>query len=88
MTKEQRFDSVTDFLELDEQTFQRMLPDLVEWHRSMRETIATIKGLSHISEQAKVTVDGFVWVDDGKSGNNLGARIVLKGKRDHCNAKV
>ncbi|MBU2763331.1 MULTISPECIES: hypothetical protein [Acidithiobacillaceae] len=77
--KEQRFDSVTDFLELDEQTFQRMLPDLIAWHRLTRENLRKWKWMENM-KVARVRSNGFVWVDDGKPGNNLGVRVTLKGK--------
>lgn len=77
MTREQRFDSVTDFLELDEETFQRMLPDLIEWHSFTRKALSTLKG---ITEPAKVNVGDFIWIDDGKPGNCAGVSLKVQGR--------
>ena len=78
--KEQSFCMVTDFLELDEQAFQRMLPDLIEWHRLTRKSFSTLKGLGYIAETAKVNVGDFIWIDDGKPGNREGVSLKIQGK--------
>lgn len=78
MTK-QRFNKVSDFIYLDEETFQRMLPDLIAWHQSTRNLISTFKGLGYIAESAKVNVGDFVWVDDGKPGNCAGVNLKISG---------
>ena len=64
--KEQQFRNVEDFLDLDEQTFQRMLPDLVEWHRLSRQTLLHAR---QVGLDGKVPFPNFIWLDDGNPGN-------------------
>ncbi|MGK9450304.1 hypothetical protein ACSSZE_03425 [Acidithiobacillus caldus] len=70
--KEQVFHDVEDFLDLDEQAFQRMLPDLVEWHRLSREATLQFRKID-ATEEWKVA--GFIWIDDGNPGNCKGVSV-------------
>ena len=58
MTKEHNIRHVTDMLELSEDEFHRMLPDLAVWW-NMAKALSDIDG---------VTNTGFVWLDDGVVG--------------------
>ncbi|OFC30217.1 hypothetical protein [Acidithiobacillus caldus] len=69
--KEQVFRNIEDFLELDESAFQRMLPDLVEWHRLSREAISQFR--ENNAEGWRVA--GFIWIDDGNPGNCKGVEV-------------
>ena len=73
--KEQCFNEVRDFLRLDEETLQRMLPDLIEWHRLSRKALFTLKEMGAVDDVESVKTD-FIWVDDGNPGNCIA--ITLK----------
>jgi hypothetical protein len=70
---QQIFRMVTDFLELDEQTFQRMLPDLMVWHSITRKALPAL-------DEAGVKPDGFIWIDDGNPGNCEGVTLRIKAE--------
>ncbi|MCL4525561.1 MAG: hypothetical protein M1492_03505 [Gammaproteobacteria bacterium] len=74
---EQLFHNVADFLDLDEQTFQRMLPDLIKWHRLSRKALFTLKEMGAVEDIKSVQSD-FVWVDDGNPGNCKEVRVNIK----------
>ena len=57
--KEYRFDNIIEFAELDEETFNRMIPDLMAWHNAVRE----IKSLN-----LPCSVSKFIWRDDDRAG--------------------
>lgn len=78
MTK-QRFNKVSDFIYLDEETFQRMLPDLIAWHKLMRGAIKEFEKQGLKKEGGEIRVNGFVWVDDEKPGVCREMRIQIKG---------
>ena len=60
--KEYRFNDVIEFSDLDEETFVRMIPDLMAWHKMSRK----IKSLN-----LPCSVSKFIWCDDGKAGELL-----------------
>ena len=59
MSTEYRFDSVTDFLFIDEDEFERMIPDLQAWYKLAKRLVDS--GLP-------IAPPKFIWVDDGNSG--------------------
>jgi hypothetical protein len=84
--KEQQFSKVSDFLNLDDETFQRMLLDLIEWHRYMRKHFSTLKGLGYVSRNAKLRAGDFIWVDDGVPGCS-GTALVIENDVEALEAK-
>lgn len=57
MNAEYEINGVLDVLALDEQQFERFLPDLVAWYFFGKKV-----------QEAGGVVNGLVWVDDGKAG--------------------
>lgn len=68
MSAEYQINGVLDILALDEQQFERFLPDLVAWY---------LFGKSVQAAGGKVI--GLAWVDDGKTGEII---EVLLEKKD------
>ena len=64
--KEQVFHKVADFLLVDEQDFQRVLPDLIRWQRLSRKALYTLKKMGAVEDTGSVQAD-FVWTDDGNN---------------------
>ncbi len=58
-SKEYRFNEIVELIELGEEEFQRMIPDLMAWHKISRE----IKSLN-----LPCSVSKFIWRDDGLAG--------------------
>jgi len=63
--KENRINHITDLLQLSSDQLQRMLPDLIAWHKYGK----------HIQNTCDVRVKTFIWVDDNKQGECLGIRV-------------
>lgn len=55
MTTEHRIHTVLDMLALTPEEFKRFLPDLFAWYVISKEALGA-------------TATGFIWIDDGKSG--------------------
>jgi hypothetical protein len=63
--KEHRINNITDLLKYSEEDFEKMLPDLILWHKQGRA----------IQAKCNVRVKSFIWVNDNKQGNLLGIRV-------------
>lgn len=73
MSKEHRITTVLDMLELSEDEFFRMIPDLIAWYSLCRGPLC-MPGVRHT---------GFRWIDDGKPGevHSVLATIVKDGNQ-------
>ena len=50
---------MTDMLQLDDDQMQRLIPDLIAWHKASRSLGALIP---------EAVNEAMIWVDDGKPG--------------------
>ena len=59
--------SINDLLQFDDEQFARMLPDLVLWHRMMRDIM-----------ELGAEPEAMAWIDDGKPGQLHSMDLILK----------
>ncbi|MDD5151121.1 MAG: hypothetical protein PHC28_11720 [Flavobacterium sp.] len=64
--KEYRINNITDLLELTEEEFERMLPDLRAWYNMSRQ----------VQQKSPIRVRSFIWVDDNNPGNLKEIRVI------------
>lgn len=65
--KQYRLQSINDLLQFDQEQLLRLLPDLISWHKVMRDVV------SYGAEPV-----GMMWVDDGKPGQVHSVEIRVK----------
>ena len=76
MKQQFTFNKLSDFLQLDEQEFERMLPDFVGWYMYAKAL-----------QTPGINAKDFIWVDDGKIGelhhiqiqDNAGKTTLIRG---------
>lgn len=77
---EHRIRALEDLLELDDDQFMRLLPDLVLWHRRSRLYLQTMAAkFKEAGETMPKHEAGFDWVDDGAPAF-LGFEINVNGQ--------
>ena len=68
-----RLSRMTDMLQLDDDQMQRLIPDLLAWHKASRALAALIP---------EVTNEAMIWCDDGKPGE-ISEIVIREGGVDH-----
>lgn len=78
MSKEYRFENITEFLDLDVEEFERMIIDLRGWYKVAKE-INDLK--------LPIPAPKFIWIDDGLGGE-IRKVVFTDGEKDIAELKI
>lgn len=78
MSKEYRFENITEFLNLDAEKFERMVIDLRGWYKVAKE-INDLK--------LPIPAPKFIWVDNDRGGE-ISKMVFTNGEKDIAEIKI